>query len=507
MEPAGKAPNHTWRQENGAAGVPDGSPGHSEERYTLLFRISKLEKALRENLGIPLFARLADEYLRRARVARALALCQEGCERFPDYPTGFLLLGRCYHARGNFEEARNALDRALRLDPENPAGFAALSAEHERLGETTLALQCMRQAAFLDPYSGDLQREAERLRRRSAAAPLVLPPAPEAVAGGEVPAEQREEGGKVEGGTAVPVPSPAAGGEAPPAGEAAASFPDEPGMDRETSNGEPPREESPFDGEPEASDGSAVSAAEREFLPVPESPGESVYPREPAGSRQEDLRYAGDPHDAAEAPPVPGGGGDGNPAPDNDLSAEKRSSGGVSSADSPPDVFPFQNAEPGFRDRGQTGVFFLVSEREDLEADAGEPPPEETLDPASEPKAELLTAPSARRAVARGTEVTSSGIAKPERPVARLSGRDDHELIGLLSEIETGEEVAPGTPVIEAGGEEPTAPVATVTLAELYIQQGIASKGIDIYRDLLRLHPDDDGIRGRLDSLEQALDS
>ena len=89
----------------------------------MLFRISKLEKALRENPGIPLFARLADEYLRRGRVARALALCQEGCERFPDYPTGFLLLARCYHARGNFEEVRNALDRALRLDPEKPGRF------------------------------------------------------------------------------------------------------------------------------------------------------------------------------------------------------------------------------------------------------------------------------------------------------------------------------------------------------------------------------------------------
>ena len=473
------------------------------ERLTVLLRISKLEKALRENPGIPLFARVADEHLRRRRVARALALCQEGCERFPDYPTGFVLLGRCYQARGNFEEARNALDRALRLDPENPAGFAALSAAYERLGEIALALQCMRQAAFLDPYSEDLQREAERLRRRSAAAPLVLPPGPMAVGGGKVPTEQEEEVGQVEAGTAVPVPPPAAGGEAPPAGEAAAGFPDEPGMDREASNGEPPRDENPFDGEPSASDGSAVSPAEGEPPPVPDSPPVlSVYPDDRAATGQE---YSGA-HDAAEAPPVPGGGGDGNPAPGNGLSAEERSSGEVPSADSAPDVSPFENAEPGFRDRGQTGVFYLVSEREDLEADAGEPP-EETLDPASEPKAELLAAPSARGAVTRGTEIISSGAAEPERPVARLSGRDDHELAGLLSEIETGRERAPGPPVIEAGGEERTAPVPTVTLAELYIQQGIASKGIDIYRDLLRLRPDDDGIRARLDSLERALES
>ena len=323
----------------------------------MLFRISKLEKALRENPGMPLFARLADEYLRRGRVAPALALCQEGCERFPDYPTGFFLLARCYEARGNFEEVRNALDRALRLDPENPAAFAALSAAWERLGEITLALQCMRQAAFLEPYSGNLKREAERLRRRSAAAPLVLPPAPKAVAGSVVRDELNAEEGRQEAEAAEREPSPAVG-------------------------------------------------------------------------------------------------------------------------------------------CGQTGMFYLVSEPEEMEAGAGTGEAPEAALPVSRPEEEEA---------GRGSEpAPPCETTGPGRPVARLSGREDHELIGLLSEIRTAADGAPGPAVAGAGGEERGAPVPTATLAELYIQQGSAGKGIDIYRDLLRLHPGDEAIRERLAILERA---
>ena len=388
----------------------------------MLFRISKLEKALRENPGIPLFARLADEYLRRGRVARALALCQEGCERFPDYPAGFLLLARCYQARGNFEEVRNALDRALRLDPENPAAFAALSAAWERLGEITLALQCMRQAAFLEPYSRDLKREAERLRRRSAAAPLVLPPAPKAVAGSVVQAGR-------------------------------------------------------------------------------DSPARAVSPDDRTGTEGDDpgigVEEAGD---EAEALSVPGHTGEEAPVSGDGLSPAEDPPGEAPSGDSGPDASSSDKAEPRLRDYGQTGVFYLVSEPEEVEAGAGEP--RETPSGAGlEPEGVPVSLPGEETA-GLGSEIAPPRETGRGRPVARLSSREDHELIGLLSEIGTAGDRAAESTVPDAGGEERSNPVPTATLAELYIQQGIASKGIDIYRDLLRRHPDDDAIRGRLAVLE-----
>lgn len=126
-------------------------------------RLYKLEKAYRQNPEAPLFARLADQYLSRGMVFRALDICEEGCERFPDYTTGFLILSRCYEARDDFEAARKAMGRALRLDPENPGGFKRLSKIYQNLGNSELALKSLEQAARLDPLDGQASEQVQQL--------------------------------------------------------------------------------------------------------------------------------------------------------------------------------------------------------------------------------------------------------------------------------------------------------------------------------------------------------
>ena len=118
--------------------------------------IAKLEKALRRDPDSPRFARLADRYLKRGRTKRALELCQKGCEDFPDYATGFIVLSKCYEKQGALEEAREAISQALRLDPENPSGYKHLAHLFEQLGVPPLALQSLRQAAYLDPFDASL---------------------------------------------------------------------------------------------------------------------------------------------------------------------------------------------------------------------------------------------------------------------------------------------------------------------------------------------------------------
>ena len=124
--------------------------------------IAKLEKAFRRDPDSPLFARLADLYLKRGRIERALELCQKGCASFPDYATGFIVLSKCYEQRGALEEAREAMGQALRIDPENPGGYKRLAHLFEQLGVTTLALQSLRQAAYLDPFDDSLAAQIEQ---------------------------------------------------------------------------------------------------------------------------------------------------------------------------------------------------------------------------------------------------------------------------------------------------------------------------------------------------------
>ena len=124
--------------------------------------IAKLEKALRRDPDSPRFARLADLYLKRGRIERAIELCQKGCASFPDYATGFIVLSKCYEKRGDLEQARETMGQALRLDPENPSGYKRLAHLFEQLDVAPLALQSLRQAAYFDPFDPSLAEQIDR---------------------------------------------------------------------------------------------------------------------------------------------------------------------------------------------------------------------------------------------------------------------------------------------------------------------------------------------------------
>jgi len=141
-------------------------------------RIAKLEKAFRQHPDLPLFARLADRYLRRGMVFKALDLCQKGCARFPEYAPGFFVLGRLLETRRDLEGARSAVGRALSLDAENPAGFKHLAAICEQLGDSDRARKALDRARRLDPLDEQVIEKLDHLeysRRLEVANPRPVP--------------------------------------------------------------------------------------------------------------------------------------------------------------------------------------------------------------------------------------------------------------------------------------------------------------------------------------------
>ena len=143
--------------------LPADSNPFAFPRDTMADRLAKLEKAYRRYPDSPLFARLADLYLNRGKTEEALEVCRRGCQHFPDYATGFLVLSKCYEAQGEVEQARDALDQSLRIDPVNPGGYRRLSGLYQKLGEPTLALKTLEQAAELDPLAEDLGEQVDQL--------------------------------------------------------------------------------------------------------------------------------------------------------------------------------------------------------------------------------------------------------------------------------------------------------------------------------------------------------
>jgi len=88
---------------------------------TLLDRLLAIPDA-----SVPLEAtRVGRGYLQNQQYAPAVAVFRRLCDRFPGSSTSWVNLALSYYGAGNADEARQALQRALELDPANEQGLRA----------------------------------------------------------------------------------------------------------------------------------------------------------------------------------------------------------------------------------------------------------------------------------------------------------------------------------------------------------------------------------------------
>ncbi|HTR80407.1 MAG TPA: hypothetical protein VMM58_02175 [Bacteroidota bacterium] len=83
------------------------------------FDIDFLSQKLSDNPQSPLFARLADLYLSKNQSSEALKICEAGVQTYPAYPTGYVVLGKCYLALNENSKARLAFSQAIHFAPFN----------------------------------------------------------------------------------------------------------------------------------------------------------------------------------------------------------------------------------------------------------------------------------------------------------------------------------------------------------------------------------------------------
>jgi len=79
--------------------------------------IKWLQKRLDDNPNTILFARLAERYLKKEEIDRAIQICERGLEFHPDYSTGYFVLAKCFLQKKEFELAEKQLKKILSMDP------------------------------------------------------------------------------------------------------------------------------------------------------------------------------------------------------------------------------------------------------------------------------------------------------------------------------------------------------------------------------------------------------
>ena len=82
----------------------------------------ELESLFRKYESAPdsfVFAPLADAYRKAGMLEEAVEICRKGVRRHLDYPSGHVVLGKCYFDIGDLDLSEEAFKSVLNLDASN----------------------------------------------------------------------------------------------------------------------------------------------------------------------------------------------------------------------------------------------------------------------------------------------------------------------------------------------------------------------------------------------------
>ena len=92
----------------------------------------------------------------------------------PDFAEAYLALGNVLSSKGNYKDAIQHYDSAIKLDPQNPVGRNNLGVAYLGMGKDKEGLESFKYAATLSPQAGEIHVNLARayLRGRNKDAAL-----------------------------------------------------------------------------------------------------------------------------------------------------------------------------------------------------------------------------------------------------------------------------------------------------------------------------------------------
>lgn len=435
-------------------------------------RIEDLRKRLEKEPGSRLFAQLAEELRKDGELEEAIQVCREGLQRHSSYPSARMTLGRALFDTGDFAAARAELEAVLKGAPDNILASRLLAEALEGLGELDAARARYKTTLAMAPGDKTVAAKLEELERGRAA--------PQAV------------------------PAGLAGVPAPPQATPKAPEAPEPPPIKLVAVDEPMELERPF--ESRATDVGPV-------------PGLGAPPAPPARRAETPpLRVSAVEEDFELEQP--------REAPTVSLKPGARAAPEAGGADAPanvegtsPEVMEFDEA-PTLA-AGSADDFEHVLEPRTLPRGATPPPPFAERPLAAAPPDDEVPPPTlplglkgldteppevseaaAEAAIAAGIEESGAEFVADPEAAFEISPQLDTE---VAAEPEEGPTTLPPAAAAPAPVRVPATAseeIASVTLAELYFNQGFADKAVAVLRQLLAREPGNERARARLAELE-----
>jgi tetratricopeptide (TPR) repeat protein len=81
--------------------------------------MEKYQAMLAKNPNSRVFAALAECYRKQGMLDEAIHLCIDGVQKYPNYMSGRVALGRAYFDKGMIKEAKEELEKVVSITPNN----------------------------------------------------------------------------------------------------------------------------------------------------------------------------------------------------------------------------------------------------------------------------------------------------------------------------------------------------------------------------------------------------
>ena len=110
-----------------------------------------------------IFAPLADACRKNGDVDKAIELCEAGLERYPDYASAHVILGKCFYDKGATERSRAEFERVIEIDPENMVALKFMGDILMSEGDRDGATSNYRRILAIDPTNEEVSGTLEGL--------------------------------------------------------------------------------------------------------------------------------------------------------------------------------------------------------------------------------------------------------------------------------------------------------------------------------------------------------
>ncbi len=117
--------------------------------------IHSLELAFARSPSLETCLPLCETYLTATRFMEAMVVCKKGIKGSPDDPRGYAMLVRVYLEQGKLPKASSEIDKAIQKFPGQPAILAMQGRLFMKQGDTENAVQALQQVLTIDPNHDD----------------------------------------------------------------------------------------------------------------------------------------------------------------------------------------------------------------------------------------------------------------------------------------------------------------------------------------------------------------